>query len=279
MENQFAGVVLGLSSALVWGAGDFCGGVGSRRASVLSVLFIGELSGLGVLLVLGALFQEPLPTLSVLLWGMGAGLCGTVGLGALYRGLATGRASIVAPASAVVSATIPAVYSAITIGLPSPLQTVGFGMALVAIVLASRASHEGGGERAFRYGLLAGIGFGAFFVLIHQAGEEGATFYPLAVARGISIPVVLAIALARRVAFPAREVLPIIVLSGILDSGGNVLFLLSSLLGRLDVATILSSLYPASTVILARIVLREGVSRAQQLGVALALGAIVLIAS
>lgn len=278
MENQVAAVVFGLSSALVWGAGDFLGGLGSRRASVLSVLMLAELSGLVGLVACGFIFGEPFPGAGVMAWGIGAGLSGTVGLGALYRGLAIGRASVIAPVSAVVSAAIPALYSALTIGLPKDLQIVGFVLALVAIVLASRASHQAGGESALRYGMLAGLGFGAFFILIHSAGREGSTFFPLAIARGISIPVVLALSLVRGNSIPPRSVVPVIVLSGILDAGGNVLFLLSSTLGRLDVATILSSLYPTSTVILSSIVLHERVSRVQQAGVVLALIAIVLIA-
>ncbi len=278
MDMQFTALFFGLASALIWGAGDFCGGLASRRASVLSVLMLAELSGLGLLVVFGLMFQEAFPTVAGTLWGIAAGLSGTLGLGALYRGLATGRASIVAPVSAVVSSAIPALFSAFTIGLPDELKLVGFALALVAIVLASQSASESGGSRALHYAILAGIGFGAFFIFIDTAGGEGSTFYPLAIARGISIPVLLVLIFARGVAMPARNVLPIILLSGILDASGNVFFLLSSTLGRLDVATILSSLYPASTVILSRIILHERISRVQQLGVILALVAIVLIA-
>lgn len=278
MDSQFASLFFGLSSALIWGAGDFCGGLASRRASVLGVLILAELSGLGLLIVAAFVFQEAFPAPLTALWGIAAGLSGTVGLGALYRGLATGRASIVAPVSAVVGAAIPALFSAFTIGLPDFLKLVGFALALAAIVLASQSSHEGGGENALHYAFVAGLGFGAFFIFIDQAGGEGSTFFPLAIARGFSIPVLLLVSFARGVSMPARAALPIIFLSGILDAGGNVLFLLSSTLGRLDVATILSSLYPASTVILSRIILHEKISRVQQLGVVLALVAIVLIA-
>lgn len=278
LSQQLGVVVFGLSSALVWGAGDFCGGLGTRRASVLSVLLFAELSGLIMLVAFGFLFRETVPSLTVIGWGIVAGLSGTVGLGALYRGLATGRASIVAPVSAVVSSALPAIFSAFTIGLPDTLKLVGFGLALAAIVLASQANNEDKGGSALQYGLLAGLGFGTFFIFVHQAGTEGSTFFPLAIARGISIPVVLVLGLMRGVSLPQRSVLPIILLSGILDALGNVFFLLASTVGRLDVATILSSLYPASTVILSRFILQEKVSRLQQFGVALALVAIVLIA-
>lgn len=277
MDHQFATVFFGLASALIWGAGDFCGGLASRRASVLGVLMLAELSGLALLIVFAFVFGEAFPTTGIA-WGIAAGLSGTIGLGALYRGLAIGRASIVAPVSAVVSSAIPAIFSAFTIGLPDPLKIAGFILAFVAIVLASQSQSTEGGKSALQYAFLAGLGFGAFFIFIDQAGGEGSTFYPLAIARGISIPVLLVVSFARGISLPARAVVPIILVSGILDAGGNVFFLLASTLGRLDVATILSSLYPASTVILSRIILREKISRVQQLGVVLALTAIVLIA-
>lgn len=268
--------MFGLASALVWGAGDFCGGLGTRRASVLDVLLVAESAGLVLLVAAALVFHEPVPSTAVILWGITGGLAGTLGLAALYRGLATGRAGIVAPVSAVVGALIPALFSAFTIGLPAPLKMVGFVLAILAIVLASQASKQEHGENSLWYAFIAGVGFGGFFVFIHQAGRES-TFLPLAVARGISIPLVLILSLSRRDPFPARNVLPVIILSGILDAGGNVLFLLSSTLGRLDAATILSSLYPASTVILSRVILHEKISRVQQAGVILALVAIVLI--
>ncbi len=278
MNPEFGSVLFGLASALIWGAGDFCGGLASRRASVLSVLMLAELSGLVLLLVFAIVFRETFPTIIAIAWGIAAGLSGTLGLGALYRGLAAGRASIVAPVSAVVASIIPAIFSAFTIGLPEPLKIVGFILAFAAIVLASQSQSTEGGNSALPYAFLAGLAFGAFFIFINLAGGEASTFYPLAIARGISIPLLLVVSLARKVSLPTQNVLPIIILSGILDAGGNVFFLLSSTLGRLDVATILSSLYPASTVILSRFVLHEKISRVQQLGVVLALMAIVLIA-
>lgn len=278
MDNQLATVVFGLSSALIWGAGDFCGGLASRRASVVGVLIVAELSGLVLLILFGAGFGEPLPASTNIFWGVLAGLSGTIGLGALYRGLATRRASIVAPVSAVVSSILPAVFAALTIGLPDALQLVGFALALAAIVLASQSANESGNKSALQYAFLAGFGFGAFFILIDQAGGEGSTFYPLAIARAVSIPALFLVLATRGGALPARSVIPLVVLSGVLDATGNVFFLLASTVGRIDVATILSSLYPASTVILSRVILKEQISRVQQIGVVLALAAIVLIA-
>lgn len=276
--GNLATVLFGLVSALTWGAGDFCGGLATRRSSVLSVLIVAESSGLVLLVVSALVFREPLPSPSVVAWSVVGGLTGTIGLAVLYRGLAVGRASIVAPVSAVVSSAVPALFSAFTIGLPEPLKLLGFALAFVAIVLAGQASREERGINSLRYGFLAGLGFGGFFIFIAQAGSASSTFFPVAVARGIVIPVLIGVSLARRTPLPPRNVLPVTLLSGILDASGNIFFLLSSIVGRLDVATILSSLYPASTVILSRVILQEKLNRLQQLGVLFALAAIILIA-
>jgi drug/metabolite transporter (DMT)-like permease len=278
MPQQFAAVGFGLLSALIWGAGDFCGGLGTRRASVLGVLTFAELSGLVVLLILGIIFGEPLPALPAIGWAFAAGIMGNVGLGFLYRGLATGRASIVAPVSAVIGAGIPVLFTVFTSGLPDIFKLIGFAIAFLAIVLASQSEDAKTGHSALQYGLVAGVGFGGFFILIDQAGGESSTFYPLVVARAMAAFTIAILALIRRVPMPAKTVLPIILLSGVLDAFGNVFFLLASTLGTLDVATILSSLYPASTVILSRFILHEKTTRLQQAGVVLALIAIVLIA-
>ena len=278
MTAPVLAIVFGLMSALVWGAGDFLGGLSSRRSSVLGALLVNESSGLIVLLACAFLFQEPFPSNAQIAWGIAAGIAGTIGLGALYLGLATARASIVAPVSAVIGVLIPGVYSALAIGLPETSKQIGFVFAIAAIVLVSYSNQGVGELRALGLALLAGVGFGLFFILIHQSGTN-ATFFPLVFARGVSIPIVLGLLLWRRAPLPSRRVAPITIVSGIFDAGGNVFFLLATQFGRLDVATVLSSLYPASTVILSRIVLGERTTRLQQTGVVAALIAIALIAA
>lgn len=278
MPTAFASLVFGLTSALVWGTGDFLGGLGSRRASVLIALLVGESSGLVVLIVCALVLRDPFPTPAQIAWGSAAGLAGTVGLGALYMGLAGGRASIVAPTSAVLAALMPAVYSALTVGMPETSKQIGFMVAIAAIILVSYSNQGIGELRSLGFGILAGLGFGAFYILIHQSGQTS-TFYPLIFARGIAIPILLAVLLWRKPAKPPKFVLPVLIASGIFDVGGNVFFLLASQFGRLDVATILASLYPAATVILSRVVLGERTTRAQQFGVVAALAAIALIAA
>jgi drug/metabolite transporter (DMT)-like permease len=270
--------LLGLLSAIVWGAGDFCGGLASRRAALLSVLIVAEFTGFFLLVVAAFLVNETFLVRVAFGYSVAAGLSGTIGLGCLYRGLAIGRASIVAPVSAVIGAAIPALFTAYMQGLPGPLKVAGFVLALAAIVLASQSSHKAKSQNALPFGLLAGVGFGGFFILIDQASGQHSTFFPLAIARGFPIPIMFLICFVRKLpVVPSLPAVPLVVFTGILDAAGTVFFLLSSTFGRLDVATILSSLYPASTVILSRLVLREQISVLQKLGVVLALAAILLI--
>ena len=145
MNGALLAIVFGLTSALVWGAGDFLGGLSSRRSSVLGALLVNETSGLLILILCAFLFQEPFPSNTQIGWGIAAGIAGTIGLGALYWGLSSARASVVAPVSAVIAALIPAVYSALTIGLPDTNKQIGFVVAIAAIILVSY-SNQGVGE-------------------------------------------------------------------------------------------------------------------------------------
>ena len=262
----------------MWGAGDFCGGLASRRTLLLSVLILAEFTGFLLLVTSAFLVGETFPVPAAFAYSTAAGLSGTIGLGCLYRGLAIGRASVVAPVSAVVGAMIPALFTAYMHGLPGNLKLAGFALAFAAIVLASQSNQKAGPHNALSFGLLAGLGFGGFFIFMDQASGLHSTFFPLAIARGCPIPIMLLICFIRKLPrVPTVSAIPLVVLTGILDAAGTVFFLLSSTFGRLDVATILASLYPASTVILSRLILREQISPLQKSGVALALIAIVLI--
>jgi drug/metabolite transporter (DMT)-like permease len=279
MNHSFLASIFGLSSALIWGAGDFCGGLSSRRAPLLGVLILAESTGFTLLVVAGLISGEVIPARTEFVYAVAAGLSGTIGLGCLYRGLAIERASIVAPVSAVVGVAIPAVFAAYTVGLPGTLKLVGFVLAIAAIVLASHSTHVTKKNHGLPLALLAGLTFGGFFIYMDLASGHGSTFYPLAIARGFPIPILLLIAFVRAApGLPPRNAVFLIVLTGLLDAIGTVFFILSTTLGRLDVATILSSLYPASTVMLSRLLLHEPITPLQKFGVLLALTAIVLIA-
>ncbi|GAB4191539.1 MAG: DMT family transporter [Roseiflexaceae bacterium] len=276
MGTEWGAVVFGLASALIWGGGDFCGGLATRRAAVLAVLALSQAAGLAALVLLALIWREPLPPLEAAGWGAAAGVAGTIGLGTLYTGLARGSAAVVAPVSAVLAAAIPVLITALSLGVPDAAKLAGFAVALAGIWCVARSDEPSGRARGLGYAVLAGCGFGGFFVLIDQA-HSGGTFWPLAVARCVTLLLVLP-ALLLRDWSALRKVPPVAFASGLLDATGNVCFVLASQFGRLDVAAVLSSLYPASTVLLARLVLAERIGRIQQIGLVLVLGSIVLIA-
>ena len=277
MFHQLSTVVFALFASLSWGAGDFSGGLATRRAQVLSVVFGSYTIGFCVLVVLALLLSERFPTTLDLMWGGVAGLAGAVGLVAFYQALAVGRMGIVAPIAAMLSAAIPVIFGALTQGLPGPLQLVGFGLALIAVGLISGLGVVKGGPKGLWLALLAGVGFGSFFILISRV-SQGEIFWPLAAARLSSLVFLLAIIVIRRQrVLPGKQVWPIVFLAGALDVAGNVFFVLATHSGRLDVAAMLSSLYPAVTVLLATMLLKERVSRLQAIGIVVALVAIPLI--
>jgi drug/metabolite transporter (DMT)-like permease len=278
--SELLGTGFGLASALSWGAGDFSGGLASKRSPVFGVVLTSQGIGLVLLVSLALLSGEPLPATANLFWGAAAGLAGGLGLLVFYRGLARGPMGVVAPVNAVVSAGVPVLWAAAFEGLPAARQLAGFGLALLAVWLVSRS---GDGvtihPRDLGLPLLSGLGFGAFLIII---GEVSATavYWPLTAARLASISLLLVItALRRQQALPNRRLLPLLALVGLCDTGGNAFYALATQAGRLDVAAVLSSLYPAVTVLLARFVLKEPVSARQWIGVAAATVAVGLIAA
>lgn len=287
MGSPLATAAFGLASAASWGAGDFSGGLATRRSQVLPVVVVSQGVGLATVVLLSLARGEPTPSLAALGWGSASGIFGAMGLLALYRALAVGRMGIAAPVTAVLAAALPVLFAAAAEGLPTMLQFAGFGLALVGVWLVSRPDGPMGRPEGLGLALLAGLGFGGFYILIDQA-RAPAVFWPLASAKATSLLFVLAIAgvggSARRSAagpagWLAPALLSLIVLAGVLDAGGNAFFVLAEHTGRLDVSSVLASLYPATTVLLARLVLNERVSRTQAVGIAAALVAIPLIAA
>ena len=269
---------LGLASAATWGAGDFSGGLGARRAPVLSVVAGAHAIGLILLVALAAVVGESLPGGSGILWGGMAGAAGALGVGALYRALAIGPMSLVAPISAVLSAAIPAVAGAAQAGSPPPMAIAGFALAALGVWMVSRTQDAGGSPLGLGLAVLSGIGFGVFLLAISQVGH-GTVLWALAAARASSFILTLALALASRSRIPPLTALPFIALAGVLDPAGNVLFVLASAAGRLDVAAVLSSLYPVSTVVLSVTLLHERLGRFRAAGIAAIFVAVVLIAA
>jgi len=278
MNQQSIAILFGLASSAAWGAGDFSGGLATKKGNVYSVVLVSQIIGGIFLVALALIFGENIPPTSDLIFGALAGIAGMIGLLGLYSGLAHGRMGVVAPLTAVLSAAVPILFSLITEGIPPTLQIIGFALALLAVGLLSGA----GSSSAIRpaeigYALLAGSGFALFFILIDQANET-AVFWPLSSAR-LAAVVCLAIYIAIRGVWstPSRSAMPLIILVGLLDALGNTFFTLAARFGRLDLAATLSSLYPATTVLLAFFFLHERLSRPQLLGVLLALIALIMI--
>jgi drug/metabolite transporter (DMT)-like permease len=272
-----AGILLALLSAIVWGTGDFVGGAAARRSNQFQVLALSALSGV-VLLAICALVCETMPSGSSLGWAAVAGLATAVGIASLYQGLALGGAAIVAPVAAVVTAIIPALFAAFTLGPPDAFQRLGFVAALVGIWLVTRAPATAPiSRKSLQLALRAGGGFGSFLILISQI-EGGLVFAPLAVARTVTLTVALALMWLRTVPFPSPLSNPLALVAGMLDAGGNVFFVLAEQHTRLDVAAVLSSLYPVATVALARIVWHERVTLSQWAGIVVCLISVALMA-
>jgi drug/metabolite transporter (DMT)-like permease len=271
----------GLLSALTWGAGDFTGGLVSRRAGVYRAAFYGEATGMLFLAAMLAFFREPIPGWQVWAWSATAGAIGSVGLVGLFRALAEGRMSIAAPVSALMAAVLPVIVSAFTESLPGLAKYAGFGLALLAIWLISQ---EDGHQKKLkmhladlRLPLLSGVCFGLYFILMHQ-GSRTATIWPMLAGRGAGSIVLFFFALVKgQLRWPDRRVAPLVLLNAAGDIAGNTFYILSGQVGRLDVAAVLGSLYPGTTVLLAGLFLHERLNRLQWLGILTALGAIVLM--
>lgn len=278
MNSLFLAPLLGILAALAWGGSDFSGGLSTKRSSVWWVVVCSQAVGALLLAVLGLAFGESWPGNRVLLIGALSGIIGEIGLLLLYQGLAVGRMGVVAPLSAVLSALVPAGFGFILEGLPRPFQLAGIGLAVPAVWLVSAGSLHGRAQkRELLLGLGAGVAFGGFFILIDQVSSQ-AVFWPLFVARLASISLLgLILLLLRPSPRPSWQSLPLIAAAGVLDSSGNLFFALATRVGRLDLAAVLGSLYPAVTILLAYLLLRERLARTQWIGVSLAMVVVVLI--
>jgi drug/metabolite transporter (DMT)-like permease len=278
--------LLALASAAFYGAADFIGGITSRRADTMAVVLVSQLAGLVMVALLLPVIGTPVPEVRDWIWGAVAGIAGGVGVALLYRALAIGVMSLVAPVTAVCAVAVPVIVAVALLGeRPAWLASAGIAVALVAVVLVSQApaatpSADSAAEvssRGLGLALMSGVAIGFFFVALARTSES-AGLWPLLFARISSVVFFAAVmTAARRSPQMPRPVLALAIGGGVLDMVANLLYLLASRQGPLTLAVTLSSLYPASTVLLARIVLHERLSSRQWIGVGLALAAIVLI--
>ena len=279
-------VVLALVSAVCYGAADFLGGVTAKRASTLAVVVVSQLAGLLILLAICPLLPAADPTRTDFLWGALAGVSGGGGVALLYRALAIGVMAVVAPTTAVCAVVIP-VFVSVALGERLAAATFGgIALAIVAIILVSQSNDGGSGragetderrKKAFVLAVLSGIAIGFFFVALARTSSQ-AGLWPLVAARSASVILfaVMAFFKSQSLRIPAA-ILGIVAAGGALDMLANLLYLLASRSGPLSVVVTLASLYPASTVLLARLVLHERLSTRQWVGVGCALVAVAVI--
>jgi drug/metabolite transporter (DMT)-like permease len=277
-----ASVVYGLLAAVFYGAADFCGGFASRRTAVFAVTILSQLSGLVALFAI-LVFTHWHLTRSDVLYGVLAGVCAGSGLALFYHALAIGRMGVVSPITAVLASAVPVLASLAWGEHLRWTQWIGIAVALVAVVLIS-ASFEEGTRREIategvREAIVAGILIGGFILFLSRA-SSGSGLALLLPARAASALVILALAIALRGSIvPSRAMLPLILLGGVLDMTANAFFVLSARAGPVAVASVLTGLYPASTVFLAWLIMRERLQRIQRWGVVLALAGVALIAA
>jgi drug/metabolite transporter (DMT)-like permease len=279
MGTELLALLFGLGSAASWGAGDFSGGLATKRSDVFMVVMISQVAGTVPLVIFTLVWGGALPPASHLLLGGIGGLFGMAGLLALYRGLSEGRMGVVAPVTSVAAAVLPMLLGSFWDGLPTMLEMAGILVALVAVWLLSRTEPD----QPFSFDglglpILAGSAFGLYFVFIDLAAVE-MVLWPLVAARLASMGILLTfLAIGPRRRMPPVRQFPLLIMAGFLDTAGNVFFALATQIGRLDIAAVLASFYPGTTAFLAWVVLKERLNRTQWMGVSAALTALVLIA-
>jgi uncharacterized membrane protein len=273
--------LLALSGALLWGVGDFLGGLAARRLAVLTVLAVSQGVGLAGVALWVVLAGDPFPGVVELLPAAGAGIAGLVGLAALYRGMAVGAMGIVAPISAA-SPIVPLASDAAQGVVPSVLQWLGVALVLVGIAVLSREPPSVNGSRVAAgaaLAVLAALAFGAFFVGIDAGADESVPWAVVAV-RSTSVAFALvAIVVSGASLRTPRRLLLILLAIGVFDTAANVVFAQASTEGAIGIVAVLSALYPVVTVALARFVLREQLSVVRRAGGVLALAGAALVAA
>src|SRR5436190_12108051 len=271
-------IALALGASLAWGFADFFGPLKGRSLGALRVLVWAQLGGLAVI-ALAVLIRWRGPGDWAVLLAIPAAISGTLGLYAYYRGMAVGAMSVVAPIAGL-SAIVPVIVGIVSGDRPSPWQLTGIACALIGVFLAAREPGRVGSRFAAGVGLalLAAIGFGGYFPPMHAAGRADFWWASLFFRATSTCVVVAAIAIMRPNVAVAARLVPVLALIGIGDMLGNVLFAAASRGGLVSVTSVLASLYPVVTIVLARVVLAERVARSQEAGVVLTLAGVALIA-
>jgi len=301
LTSQVLPVTFSLGSVFTWGTSDFLGGYAVRRANAFQFTTLAHACGTLFMTALAVTNHSAFPSSTSVCWALAAGLSGGAALAIFYRALASGRMGLAAPVAAVVSAGIPTVFAMLTDGLPRTIQLAGFVFAGIGLWLISRPENQTRPE-GLGLAVVAAIGFAGFFLCVKQAGNAAA-LWTAGLARFASFVLTGAIVLVLRkrkqdpastgqrerveakVSSPNSAIsldlrsTAIAIIAGCLDVSGSALFIRASQIGRLDVSVVISSLYPAITVLLARLLLHEHFSRWRTIGMLAALAAVPMIAA
>jgi drug/metabolite transporter (DMT)-like permease len=278
MPAQIGSASFSLTAMLVWGISDFVGGYAARRANAFFLTAVSHAGALTLMVLVAWLTGAPFPGHTAVGWALAAGSAGGMALAVFYRALASGKMGLTAPVAAVLGAGIPTAFSMTTEGLPGAWPIAGFALAGLGIWLISRSEDGSQHPEGLWMAALAGVGFAGFYICIKQAGD-GSALWMAAVSRSAALVVTAVFVLAGR---QLRDLPPPMaafgVFVGCLDVTGSAMFIRSSQLGRLDAAVVLSSLYPAVTVLMARLILQEHLTHWKAVGMLAALAAVPMIA-
>jgi len=277
LPSQLVPTSFSLAAVFAWGTSDFVGGYAARRANAFLLTGIAHASGLVLMTTLALANHSSWPSKNGLEWAVAAGFCGGAALAIFYRALAAGRMGLTAPVAALLGAGIPTAVTIFTQGAPGIVPMAGFALAGIGILLIAR-TEDGSPPDGIGLAVLAGIGFAGFYLCIKQAGNESALWIAAGSRVGSLIVTGTVVLLSRNFSQITRAGVGFGLLAGCLDVSGSALFVRASQTGRLDAAVVLTSLYPAVTVLLARLILHEHFTRWKAVGMLAALLAVPMIA-
>lgn len=278
VPSQIVSAGFSLAAVVCWGTSDFTGGYASKRSDAFLVTLLAHTSGFVLMLVLSLATHAPLPSRTSELWALAAGALGGTALAIFYRALAMGNMGLTAPVAAVLAAAIPTAYGMTLQGIPHSIALIGFLLAGLGIWLISRPEGRITRPKGLSMAVIAGLGFAGFFICINRTGDSS-VLWSSAHSRFASLVLVALIVLAR----PGRHSLDprdafLALFAGALDVTGTAFFIRADQTGRFDAAVVLVSLYPAITVLLARLLLQEHFTRWKTVGILAALAAVPMIA-
>jgi len=280
---QLGPAAYSVTALVLWGTSDFAGGYGSRRANAFVLTAFSHICAIAWMFAIAFVQQGAFPDRRSILWAVLAGAVGGFSLAIFYGALASGQMGLTAPIAALLGAAIPTLVDIAIEGTPSRWSVGGFGLAIVAIWLITRpeakdANDDSGHPKGVARAALAGVGFAGFYLCIHQA--TGSPTWVAAISRlGSFTATAIAVVATRAPMTLDRAPATFGMIAGLLDVTASALFIYANQRGRLDEAVVITSLYPAVTVLLARLVLKEHFSRWKFVGLLAALAAVPLIAA